>query len=398
MITIEEAQARIFALKDPAEPETVPLGRAEGRWAAGDVLALRTQPTCDLSAMDGYAVRFADGSGPWRVIGESAAGRRFAGSVCAGEAVRIFTGAALPDGADTVIIQENVARDGDFLRLTSDAPAREGQHIRQAGGDFVAGQVVIPKGAELHARHIALAAMAGHGTLPVRRKLKIALVSTGDELVPPGEPCAIDQIPSSNGVMLAAMLRPMPVEIFELPIIADDLQALTGLFRDLARHDIIVTTGGASVGDHDLVAPAFQAAGGNIDFWKIAMRPGKPVMAGTIGNAVLLGLPGNPVSAYVTALLFLLPLIRHMSGAACPLPPRLTARCGVDLPANGPRTDHLRAKLVDDHLVPVGINDSAMLAALSEANALIIRDCRAPAMAAGENVSYYPLCAGSGAG
>lgn len=391
MISIEEAQSRIFALKDPVETELLPLTDAAGRWAAEDVVALRTQPARDLSAMDGYAVRFADGGGPWQVIGESAAGRRFAGSVGAGEAVRIFTGAVVPEGADTVIIQENVARDGDIVRLTGDAPKKAGANVRLAGGDFAEGKIVIPKGAELHARHIALAAMAGHGALRVGRKLRVALVSTGDELVAPGEPCAEDQIPSSNGFMLAAMLQNLPVEINEFPAVEDKLDTLTALFRNLSGHDIIVTTGGASVGDHDLVVPALEASGGKLDFWKIAMRPGKPVIAGSIGNAIALGLPGNPVSAYVTATLFLEPLIAHLCGAAAPVPQRLTAKTGVDLAQNGERTDHLRARLVDGILHPVGINDSAMLAALSEANALIIRDPNAQIAPAATEVSYYPL-------
>jgi molybdopterin molybdotransferase len=345
MISVEEAQARIFALKEPVAVETVPLADAAGRWAAADIVALRTQPARDLSAMDGYAIRHADGAGPWNLIGESAAGRRFAGVVGAGQAVRIFTGALVPEGADTVIIQENVARDGDIVTLTGDAPKKAGQNVREAGGDFRQGTVVVPKGAELHARHIALAAMAGHGELAVRRRLKVALVSTGDELVAPGQACAEDQIPASNGVMLAAMLRGLPVELNEFPAVADNLEALTAQFAALSGHDIIVTTGGASVGDHDLIVPALKAAGGEIVFWKIAMRPGKPVIAGRLGDAVALGLPGNPVSAFVTAMLYLRPLIAHLSGAADPLPQRLTAKTGVDLPPNGPRTDHLRASL-----------------------------------------------------
>lgn len=391
MISVEEAQARILALKEPVAVETVLLAEAAGRWAADDIVALRTQPARDLSAMDGYAIRFADADGPWTIIGESAAGKQFAGSVCAGEAVRIFTGALIPDGADTVIIQENVAREGNRVTLTGEAPKKAGQNVRHAGGDFVEGTVVVAKGAELHARHVALAAMAGHGTLRVRRKLKVALVSTGNELVAPGQPCAEDQIPASNGVMLAAMLRGLPAELNEFPAVADDLDVLTAQFRALGDHDIIVTTGGASVGDHDLIVPALKAAGGSIDFWKIAMRPGKPVIAGRIGGAVALGLPGNPVSAFVTALLYLRPLIAQLCGAAAPLPQRLTAPTGVDLPPNGPRTDHLRARLVDGHLMPVGVNDSAMLASLSEANALIIRSSNAQFTPAGNIVQYYPL-------
>lgn len=391
MISVEEAQARIFALKAPVTVETVPLLEAAGRWAAEDVVALRTQPARDLSAMDGYAVRFADATGFWHMTGESAAGRRFAGTVGAGEAVRIFTGAVVPDGADTVIIQENVTRDGDAVTLTGDALAKSGQNVRREGADFSLGATLISKGAELHARHIALAAMAGHGALAVQRRLKVAVVSTGDELLPLGEICGEDQIPSSNDVMLAAMVRDMPVEVTVIPALADDLDTLTEQLAALVDQDIIVTTGGASVGDHDLIVPALLAAGGKIDFWKIAMRPGKPVIAGTIGEAVVLGLPGNPVSAYVTAFLLLLPLIRHLVGASQPLPTRLTAISGTDLPANGARTDHLRASLVDGVIAPVGANDSAMLAALSISNALIIRDINSEQLCARAEVSYYAL-------
>ena len=391
MISIAEAQARIFALKAPVAVETVPLIEAAGRWSAEDVVALRTQPARNLSAMDGYAVRFTDAAGPWRVIGESAAGKHFAGSIGTGEAVRIFTGAVVPDGADSVVIQENVARNGDAVTLTGDALKKLEQNVRREGADFRQGATLISKGAELHARHIALAAMAGHGALAVRRRSKVAVVSTGDELLPPGEICAEDQIPSSNDVMLAAMLRDMPVDLTVVNAVADNLDTLAAQFAALTDQDIIVTTGGASVGDHDLVAPALQAAGGKIDFWKIAMRPGKPVIAGTVGDAVLLGLPGNPVSAYVTALLFLLPLIRHLGGSNQPLPKRLTAILGADLAANGSRTDHLRASLVGGIITPVGINDSAMLAALSISNALIIRDIDSARVTAGDEAPYYAL-------
>lgn len=390
MISIEEAQARIFALKETVETEILPLGKAAGRWVADDVIARRSQPACDMSAMDGYAVRFATGDTSWTVIGESAAGRRFSGTLQTGEAVRIFTGALIPDGADTVIMQENIALDGAIATLIDGEPKRE-QHVRVAGGDFSAGTILVPKGAELHARHIALAAMAGHGELPVFRPIRVALVSTGDELVAPGLACADDQIPSSNGIMLATMLRDLPVELTEYANVADNLEELSHLFRDISEHDIIVTTGGASVGDHDLVGPALIAAGGEIDFWKIAMRPGKPVFAGRIGAAAVLGLPGNPVSAYVTAFLFLRPLIAKLSGALNPLPRRLTAQLGSDLPSNGVRTDHLRANLADGILTPVGVNDSAMLCALSISNTLIIRNINEKSARQGDLVEYYPL-------
>lgn len=391
MTPLAEAQARIFALKVPVEAENAPLRNALGRWAATDIKARRTQPAQDLSAMDGYAVRFADGPGPWTMIGESAAGARFAGSVGANDAVRIFTGAVVPDGADTVIMQEDMICDGAQIRLDGDFSHSLGHHVRKAGSDFMHDALIIASGAPLHARHLALAAMAGYADLPVRRRLRVAILSTGDELVAPGELCRDDQIPSSNAPMLSAMLDAMPVDIKLVPPLKDDLSALTACFSGLNDVDIVVTSGGASVGDHDLVVPALHAAGGQIDFWKIAMRPGKPVIAGKLNGAVVLGLPGNPVSAYVTAFLLLLPLVRHLSGAAQLLPQRLIGKSGVDLPANGPRTDHLRAVLHDNKLVPVGQNDSAMLAALSKANSLIIRDINASALRAGDDVDYYML-------
>jgi molybdopterin molybdotransferase len=391
MMSLDEAQSRIFALKDPVETEQVPLAEAVGRWVSEDVAAQRTQPARDLSAMDGYAVRLADGNGPWLDVGESAAGRGFSGAVEQNQAVRIFTGAVVPDGADTIIIQENVIRNGDEIHLRSSAAMQRGDNIRLAGGDFKMGTTLIAKGAQLHARRIALAAMAGYAALAVRRTIRVAILSTGDELVPPGMPCANDQIPSSNDAMLAAMLADLPVEIVVLPIIGDDLSALTAQLATLTQYDIIATTGGASVGDHDLIAPAIEAAGGTIDFWKIAMRPGKPVIAGRMHDAVVLGLPGNPVSAFVTAFLLLLPLIRHLSGDPSPLPRRLSAKLAAPLRANGPRTDHIRAVEQDGAISAIGVNDSAMLAALSASNALIIRDIDAAPAEVGSDVSYYRI-------
>lgn len=385
MIELAEAQARLFALRDPVEIQDVALVEAVGRWAAADVVARRTQPARDLSAMDGYAIRSADASGPWRVVGESAAGRLFAGSVGAGEAVRIFTGAVVPDGADAILIQENVARDSDVLTLTGEAPFA-GKHIRRAGADFAGGAVLVAEGDAFTPARIALAAMGGYAKLAVRRKLRVAIISTGDELVPPGEITAEDQIPSSNAPMLAAMLAGMPVEIDDRGTVRDALAALTAEFAACAEADIIVTIGGASVGDHDLVRPALEAAGAKLDFWKIAMRPGKPVMAGKLSDAVVLGLPGNPVSAFVTAFLLLTPLIAHLSGANSPLPERIEAQLGTPLPANGNRLDHIRGVLSGVTVTPTGTNDSSMLAALSASNILIIRDINAPAASEGDSV------------
>jgi molybdopterin molybdotransferase len=385
MIELAEAQARLFALKDALACEYVPLHQAVGRWASEDILAKRTQPARDLSAMDGYAIHSKDAPGPWRVVGESAAGRLFAGEVGAGEAVRIFTGAVVPKGGDCILIQENATCDGDLLMLKDKAPSA-GKHIRRAGGDFFEGSVLISKGEVFTPARIGLAAMGGHATLPVRRKLRVALVSTGDELVAPGEACAEDQIPSSNAAMLAAMLANLPVEIDDRGIVRDELAALTAEFGRCADADIIVSIGGASVGDHDLVRPALEATGATIDFWKIAMRPGKPVMAGTLGNAVVLGLPGNPVSAFVTAFLLLKPLVAYLSGARTPLPQRIEAKLGAPLPANGDRLDHIRGILTGSIATTAGANDSSMLGSLSVSNILIIRDINAPAVAAGDSV------------
>jgi molybdopterin molybdotransferase len=390
VISLEEAQARLFALRGAAEAEQVPLVEAAGRWAAADVVAQRTQPVRDLSAMDGYAIRFADLPGPWTVVGESAAGRLFDGSVDTREAVRIFTGAVVPEGADCVLIQENAARDGDRLTLAGDPPT-EGRHIRRAGNDFAEGTVLVSAGERITPPRVGLAAMGGHATLAVRRKLRVAIISTGDELVPPGGDCAEDQIPSSNGPMLTAMLADMPVEVENRGIVRDDLVALTAEFVACAGADIIVTIGGASVGDHDLVRPALEAAEANLDFWKISMRPGKPVMAGMLGNTVVLGLPGNPVSAFVTAMLLLKPLIAHLGGSASPLPERITATLDANLPANGNRIDHIRAVLDGATASPSGQNDSSLLRALSSSNALIIRDINAPEAFAGDQVRCYRL-------
>ena len=390
LLPIAEAQARLFALAPRVAAETVPLRDAAGRWAAAEVAARRTQPAATLSAMDGYAIRFADLPGPWRVIGESAAGRPFAGTVAAGEAARIFTGAALPAGADTVLVQEEAHREGDGLRLTGEGPAYEGRNTRARGLDFHEGDRLIAPGERLTAARIALAATAGHGSLAVNRRIRVATLATGDELVPPGAPAGGLALPESNGAMLAALLAGLPVEVVDLGILPDRLDALTRAFTR-AEADILVTTGGASVGDHDLVRPALEAAGGGIDFWRIALRPGKPMMAGRLGDAVVLGLPGNPVSAFVTALLFLKPLIAAMAGAADPLPRTFSAPLGEAIPANGPRTDYLRAELTGGRAFASTIQDSSMLLTLARAGCLIVRPPYAPPAATGEIVEILPL-------
>ncbi len=390
MISLEEAQARLLALAKPLPSENIDIAHAIGRYAARDIQALRNQPAHDLSAMDGYAVRHADMSGPWRVVGESAAGGGVPPAINAGEAVRIFTGAPLPGSADTVIIQEHTIRDGDMLSLSNPHVIAVNSHIRKAHSDFANGTQLIQKGTPLNPAHIALATLAGHGMLSVGGRPRIAILSTGDELMPPGAPLSTNQIPASNGVMLRAMLAALPCEISSEIILPDDKTAIETALSD-CEADIIVTTGGASVGDHDLVLPALQAVGASMDFWKVAMRPGKPVMAGTLGNSIVLGLPGNPVSAYVTAFLFLLPLIRHLNGAQMPLPPFEHMPVTEDLAAVGPRAFLIRAQNIDGYAQPLPSTDSAVLTSLSKANLLIYRPAQAPEATKGTSVACYRL-------
>jgi molybdopterin molybdotransferase len=340
--------------------------------------------------MDGYAIRFADMPGRWQVIGESAAGRPFAGQIAPGQAVRIFTGAALPEGTDTILVQEEAARDGALLTLTGEGPPHHGRNVRKRGLDFAEGDLLIAPGERLTPARLAVAALAGHTSLPVRRKVRVALAATGDELVPPGTPLTGNQLPETNRLMLSALLDGLPVEIIDLGILADDQPSLEAAFRTLDA-DVLVTTGGASVGDHDLVRPALEAAGAAIDFWRIALRPGKPVMAGTLGDAVFLGLPGNPVSAFVTTILFVRPLIAHLSGATDPLPRTRAATLGEPLPANGPRADWLRAELRDGRVFASTIQDSSMLRTLARADCLVMRLPHAPEAKTGDSAEILDI-------
>lgn len=392
LIPVAEAQARMMALGAPLDVETVPLLQAIGRYAAADIVAKRTQPAADLSAMDGYAIRFAERPGPWTVVGESAAGGGLSEALLPGQAARIFTGAPVPDGADTILIQEEAAREGAILTMSGEGPAAIGAHIRRAGNDFTAGTVLLPAGTKLNAPAIALTVSGGHADVAVRRRPRVAILSTGNELVPAGEPTPGAMLPASNGPMLAALLASDPAEVQDHGIVRDDLDLITAAFLRLKdRADIIVTTGGASVGDHDLVLPALKKAGASIDFWKVAMKPGKPVMIGTLGKAIVLGLPGNPVSAFVTATLFLRPLIAHLLGAAGPIAPTVTARLGAPIPATGVRAEYLRGRWNDGAIVPVTSQDSAALLALSQADALIVRGIDAPALPAGAAVHIITL-------
>lgn len=390
LLPVAEAQARVLALGAPLPAVEVPFHAALNRWGTAPVVARRTQPAADLSSMDGYAIRFADLPGPFAVIGESAAGVPFAGTVGAGQAVRIFTGAAMPHGADCVLVQEEARREGERLFLTGEGPRGVSGNVRRRGLDFTAGDTLIEPGARITAARLALAATGGLAALPVARAVRVAIVASGDELVEPGGDAGGDALPESNRLLLRAMLADMPVEITDLGILPDRLDMLTAAFAGVEA-DLLVTTGGASVGDHDLVRPALSAAGFDLDFWRIAMRPGKPMLAGRRGGTVVLGLPGNPVSAFVTAMLFVRPFIAHLSGAGDPLPRTVAATLGEDLPANGARADYLRAEWRDDRVFASTTQDSSMLRTLARSTCLIEREAHAPSAAAGETVRVLPL-------
>ena len=392
LLPVVEAQARLLALARALPIEAAGLVAAVGRHAAEDVLALRVQPAAALSAMDGYAIRFAELPGPWTMAGESKAGAGLDRALAPGEAARIFTGAPLPEGADTILVQEDAARDGAQLRLAGEGPAVAGYHVRAQGSDFALGDLLVAAGEKLTAPRIALAAIGGHGTLPVPRRARITIFSTGDELVAPGQPVSGVSLPASNGPMLAAMLAGYPVEVRDGGIVPDRLDALTAAFAAAAPiSDIIVTTGGASVGDHDLVRPALLAAGASLDFWRVRMRPGKPLMAGVLGDTIILGLPGNPVSAFATAFLFLLPLVRHLAGDPSPLPVPERLPLAGPLPKVGERTDYLRARITPEGVLPLVGQDSAGLAMLARADALIVRAGEAPPAPVGETVDILRI-------
>ncbi|MBB4153470.1 molybdopterin molybdotransferase [Sphingomonas jinjuensis] len=390
LVPVAEAQARLFALVSPVATETLPITAVAGRWAATDLHARRTQPAADLSAMDGYAIRYADLPGPWQVIGESAAGAPFAGRVETGEATRIFTGAVMPAGADTVLVQEEAGRDGATLTLMGEGPPRLTANVRRRGLDFSAGDTLVAAGQRLTPARLAVAITGGVAEATVRRRVRVAIAATGNELVPAGTLADPLSLPESNSPMLAAMLADLPVDLVPLGILPDDLDALATAFAAVDA-DLLVTTGGASVGDHDLVRPALEAAGGSLDFWRIALRPGKPMMAGRLGDAVVLGLPGNPVSAFVTALLFVRPLVAHLAGAADPLPLSTVAILGEALPANGPRTDYLRAEVRDGRAYASTIQDSSMLLTLARSTCLIVRPPHASAAAEGDSAEILVI-------
>ena len=390
LMPVADALKAVLDGAGPLGEERVALDDACGRVLAHDVTALRTQPPDDMSAMDGYAVRAADATlgAKLKVIGEVAAGRPFDRSVRAGEAVRIFTGGVLPDGADAIVIQEDTVRDGDVVAINEAAGA--GRHIRRAGIDFRKDEVLLRKSHRLLDRDLALAAAMNHPLLAVHRRPRVAMLATGDELVMPGAAPGPGQIVYSNGYALRALARHEGADIIDLGIARDTIDDTVAAIRRAvdANADVLVTTGGASVGEHDLVQQALVREGVEIGFWKIAMRPGKPMMHGRRGNLRVLGLPGNPVSSYVCAILFMAPLIRALTGRADVAWPLTDAVLGRDVPANDQREDYLRAALQEPAggppvATPVSHQDSSLLANLTRADVLIVRSPHAPAAAAG---------------
>lgn len=393
MLTPEQAQARVLALA-PAMPRiAVPCDDALGRYLARDLYAQRTQPSADLSAMDGYAIG-SESKGPWKLVGESRAGLPFAGTLGAGETVRISTGAHMPAGADRVLIQENVGVEGDLVTCFKDFPTAN-RHVRGRGFDFADGDLLLKAGTRIGPAQIALALGAGHAQLEVHAPPRVSLLDSGDELSADPANCGDHQIPASNGAMLGAMLAELGCKVTRIGPVPDDADALAAALASAEDADILVTTGGASVGDHDLMRPALEAWGAKIDFWKVAMKPGKPIMmaarARESGDQVIFGLPGNPVSSFVTCFLFVLPLIRAAMGAVSPLPHRAMLPAGCELAPGGSRHEFLRAIWDGETVTLADSQDSSALAALAMANCLIERLPDAAGIEAGTPVPVLLL-------
>jgi len=394
MISVDEATQRIVAAFAPVESETIGIGTAAGRVLASDAVARLDQPPSSVSSMDGYAVRASDARAgtTLRVIGASPAGHPFGGTVSLNEAVRIFTGGVVPDGADAIVIQEDMQASGDSVTV-KDA-AKPGRHIRAAGLDFKKDDVLAAAGKRLTARDLALLAAGDVAIVTVRRRPRIAFVATGDELSRPGDPRKPGGIVASSGYGLSALIHAWGGEPRDLGILPDSAEAIAELPGLAAGADLIVTLGGASVGDHDLVQRALGPRGFVLDFWKIAMRPGKPLIFGRLGAAPLLGLPGNPVSTLVCAMLFLRPAIAAMLDRQTQTE-ILCARLACDLPPNDARQDYLRARVEiredGPWADPFAVQDSSMLNVLARADALVLRAPHAPAAKAGDKIEILTL-------
>ena len=390
MISVSDALSHLFDLVTATEVEAVPLRQAAGRVLARDVVATRTQPPFAASSMDGYALRQTEvePDAMFKVIGEAAAGHRFDGVVKAGQAVRIFTGAPVPEGADFVVIQEDTTRRGDLIMLGHDIGPKT--NIRPAGGDFHAGDTLdAPR--LLRPADIALLASMNVATVPVYAKPRVAIIATGDELVQPGEVPNPDQIIASNTYGLAALLEQHGAQCRMIPIARDTVPSLTQAFIMAQDADLIITIGGASVGDHDLVAPVAAPMGMEQSFYKVAMRPGKPLMAGRLRDVPMIGLPGNPVPAMVCGTVFVVPVLRKMLGLPAAPAARVDLPLGVDLPANGPREHYMRAMVRDGAVLPEDNQDSSLLGILSRADVLMVRPPHDGPRAAGEIIGCIPL-------
>jgi molybdopterin molybdotransferase len=394
MISVDEATQRVTAAFKPLTAETISIADAAGRVLAEDAIARCSQPPDDMSSMDGYAVRTADAvrGATLDVIGSSPAGNPYAGSVSKGQSVRIFTGGVMPKGADSIVIQEDTTADG--TRVTINEAAKLGRHIRVAGLDFKTGDVLRPKGHRLTARDLSLLAAADLPTVKVTRKPRVMFAPTGDELSRPGEPRKPGGIVASSGYGLAAMIATWGGEPIDLGIVSDTMDAVAGIAKRAEGADLIVTIGGASVGDHDLIQKALGPQGFTLDFWKIAMRPGKPLIFGRLGHTPLIGLPGNPVSTLVCALLFLRPAIGAMLGDDAKSP-MLRAKLTRDLNENDGRQDYIRARTEirdgERWVEPFAVQDSSMQSTLARADALIVRAPRATAAKTGDTVDVMML-------
>ena len=393
MQSVAEARARILAALSPVAEETVPLADAAGRVLARSVAARLTQPPAAVSAMDGYAVRACDARAGARlaVVGAAPAGHPFAGQVGPGQAVRIFTGAFIPPGADAILLQEDATPGQGDVGVNETVAA--GRWMRPAGLDFTLGDTLLLPDRRLRARDIGLAAAANHPWLTVRRRPRIGILATGDEIALPGDPLPPGGIVSSNAHALAALVRAAGAEPVILPIAPDDAGAIAALALGARGCDMLVTTGGASVGDHDLVQQALGPQGFVLDFWKIAMRPGKPLIWGRLGDVPMLGLPGNPVSALVCGVVFLLPALAVLAGLPAAETATQAATAGVELAANDAREDYLRCGMIGGVATPYQRQDSSMLRALAQADALMVRAPHAVALRAGEAVRIIDLAA-----
>lgn len=389
-LPLDEAQRRLLDQVEPLPVEKVRVDAARGRYTAVKVLAARTQPSADLSAMDGYAMVADDLDGPWQVVGESAAGRPFGGTIGLGQAVRISTGAMMPARAGAVLLQENATRDGTRLSLNGEGSPSP-RHVRRAGFDFRAGDQLLAAGFRIGPAQLALAIAGGNAGLAVHALPTVAVLDSGDELAADPTICADHQIPASNGAMLAAMVAPYAGLVKRLGPVPDTLDAMLQALEAASDADVIVTSGGASVGDHDLVRPALEAWGATLEFWRVALKPGKPILVARRGRQWIVGLPGNPVSSYVTAFLFLLPLLRKMGGAAHPLPDVIDLTLDAELPATAGRLELVRAIQIGGKVRPVSEQDSSAMRALASSNALIRREIHQPAASSGDLVEAYLL-------